>query len=143
MIDSFPEKGQNFPFRLYFDNLFTSQTLLVHLKDHGYGGTRTICENRLPQDCQIIPPNLMKERNRGDYDYKSSKESGVTIFRWRDNSVVTITSPCHGINPISSVNRYSRELNKKIAIPRPNRIDQYNKYMDGTDKMDQNVALYR
>lgn len=144
MIDSLSEKNKHLPYRFYFDNLFTSQTLLIYLKQRGFGATGTIRENRLPKECHLIPSNTMSKRNkRGDFDYKSSKESGIIVARWLDNSTVTIASTSHGISPVSTVARYCRQEKKRILVPRPNVIGEYNKNMGGTDRMDENVALYR
>lgn len=43
----------------------------------------------------------------------------------------------------SNVGRYSAADKKKIQVPRPFLFTNYNKYMGGTDLMDQNVNTYR
>lgn len=60
-----------------------------------------------------------------------------------DNSVVTAASTSIGVKPISYVHRYSQKEKKKISVPRPLMIGEYNKYMGGTDLMDQNISTYR
>ncbi|XP_049845224.1 piggyBac transposable element-derived protein 3-like [Schistocerca gregaria] len=144
MNDSLPEKNKHLPYRFYSDNLFTSQTLLIYLKQRGFGATGAIRENRLPEDCHFIPSNTMSKRNKtGDFDYKSSKESGMIVATWLHDSTVTIASTSHGISPVSTVDRHSRQEKKRILIPRPNVIGEYNKNVGGTDRMDENVALNR
>ncbi|XP_046994009.1 piggyBac transposable element-derived protein 2-like [Schistocerca americana] len=144
MIDSLPEKNKHHPYRYYFDNLFTPQTLLVYLKQRGFGATWTIRDNRLSKECHLIPSNTTSKRNkRGDFDYKSSKESGIIVARWLDSSTVTIASTSHGISPVSTSARYSRQEKNIILVPRPNVIGEYNKNVGGTDQMDENVELYR
>ncbi|XP_047004605.1 piggyBac transposable element-derived protein 2-like [Schistocerca americana] len=104
MIDPLPEKNKHTAYRFYFDNLFTSQTLWIYLKQRGFGAIGNIRENRLPKECHLIPSNTMSKMNkRGDFDYKSSKESGIIVARWLDNSTVTIASTSHGISPVSTI----------------------------------------
>jgi hypothetical protein len=59
-----------------------------------------------------------------------------------DNSIVTAASSSIGVKPISYVQRYSQKEKKKISVPRPHMIGEYNKYMGETDLMDQNIATY-
>lgn len=60
-----------------------------------------------------------------------------------DNSVVTVASNVHGVSPITTADRYSQAVKKRVKIPRPNSIAEYNKYMGGTDQMDANIGVYR
>lgn len=46
-------------------------------------------------------------------------------------------------NPVSNASRYSKEVHKKINVTRPCVVTEYNKYMAGVDRLDQNVSLYR
>nr|CAH7749592.1 unnamed protein product [Callosobruchus chinensis] len=97
------------PFRLYFDNLFTSMSLLMYLDSCGYSATGTMRENRVPKNCPKKPVKSMKKEKRGVFEYATTKVVGssVIITRWMDNSVVTVASTCHGVNPITSAKRYS------------------------------------
>ena len=49
MIDELPDNIKNFPFRIYFDNLFTGMKVFSHFKICGYGATGTICETGSPK----------------------------------------------------------------------------------------------
>ncbi|CAH2089963.1 unnamed protein product [Euphydryas editha] len=60
-----------------------------------------------------------------------------------DNSVVTVASTDHKVNPVGSADRYSKAQKQKIKVPRPNLIAIYNQYMGGTDLMDAHVNNYR
>ena len=64
-------------------------------------------------------------------------------MRWNDNSIVNVASNHLGVQPLANVNRWSSSLKKHIAIPQPALITQYNRGMGGTDRMDQNLNLYR
>ncbi|XP_069669522.1 piggyBac transposable element-derived protein 3-like isoform X2 [Periplaneta americana] len=143
MLDELPEKLKLLPFRIYFGNLFTGVKLLAHLKNRGYGATGTIRENRIPKDCPLTSSKEMKKRTRGSYEMVNISNEGIGIVRWVDNSVVTIASTCHGVQPISYVSRYSQAQKKKMRIPCPTLCDAYNKFMGGTDRMDENISYYR
>nr|CAH7714944.1 unnamed protein product [Callosobruchus chinensis] len=133
------------PFRFYFDNLFTSMSLLMYLDSCGYSATGTMPENRVPKNCPIKPVKSMKKEKRGVFEYATTKVDGssVIITRWMDNSVVTVASTCHGVNPITSAKRYSVAEKKQIVIARPKNIAAYNNFMGGTDQMDTNLNVYR
>nr|CAH7726537.1 unnamed protein product [Callosobruchus chinensis] len=133
------------PFRFYFDNLFTSMSLLMYLDSCGYSATGTMRENRVPKNCPIKPVKSMKKEKRGVFEYATTKVDGssVIITRWMDNSVVTVASTCHGVNPITSAKRYSVAEKKQIVIARPKNIAAYNNFMGGTDQMDANLNVYR
>lgn len=143
LIDDLPPHAKSLPLRFYFDNLFTSAQLLSHLRTLGYKATGTIRENRVPKNCPILPTKEMKKKNRGEYDFALDEQQEILIARWKDNSVVTVASNIHSLNPISMASRYSRIENKRVGIPRPNVIAQYNCFMGGTDQMDANLGTYR
>ena len=64
-------------------------------------------------------------------------------MRWNDNSVVTLASNCQGVNPIGAAQRWSLAEKKRVDIVQPNIVRQYNLFMGGVDRMDQNIAAYR
>lgn len=70
-------------------------------------------------------------------------DSEVIVCRWVDNSVVTVVSNAHGVEPTQQVKRYSREKKAKVAVNQPLLIAKYNAHMGGVDRMDQNISKYR
>lgn len=143
MMDEIPENIKSLPFRFYFDNLFTGFNVLFYLKQRGYDGTGTIRENRLPKSCPLLLKKDLKKEKRGNYIAKIDKEDGIMILKWIDNNVVTSASTCHGIHPITSVKRFSRTEKKVIHVNRPSIITEYNRFMGGTDLLDENTSRYR
>ncbi|XP_045477491.1 piggyBac transposable element-derived protein 3-like [Harmonia axyridis] len=141
MLDSLPDR--NLRYQIYTDNLFTSFNLLTELKQRGYGVTGTVRENRVPKDCPITSKLDMKKKKRGSIESKISKDEGVILVRWTDNAPVTMASTSYGIEPTSLVKRYSQSEKKIIQIPQPRLINAYNKYMGGTDRMDEDIARHR
>ena len=86
----------------------------------------------------------MKKKKHGTYELLSTaSDDGICIVRWVDNSVVTITSTCNEVQPLSNVSQYSATDKEKIYVSRPSVFGAYNSAMGGTDRMDQNVGYYR
>ena len=85
----------------------------------------------------------MKKRQRGFYEFAQSQQENIVILRWVDNSLVNVASNCHGSQHTKNVLRYSQAEKKNIHITRPHVVGGYNKYMGGTDRMDENVAKQR
>lgn len=67
----------------------------------------------------------------------------MLAIRWNDNNVVTMLSNCFGIHPLGNVKRWSAVNQKHVNITQPHMIAQYNVFMGGTDRMDQNIAKIR
>lgn len=127
---------------VFTDNFFTSLNLLELLKQQGFNATGKIRANRL-QNCPLIDADKMKKKPRGEYDYRSDTASGLIVVRWNDNSIVNVASNYLGVQPLTNVNRWSSALKKRISVQQPALITQYNRGMGGTDRMDQNLNLYR
>lgn len=82
-------------------------------------------------------------KKRGEYKSTISREDGLIVVRWVDNSVVSMSSNIHGTEPVSTVRRFSQQQKKFVQVPRPAIIANYNKHMGGVDRMDEDVARYR
>ena len=54
-----------------------------------------------------------------------------------------MASNCDGVEPIGSVQRWSKAEGTVIDVPQPHLISKYNKNMGGVDRMDQNIGAYR
>lgn len=130
------------PFSLFFDNFFTSASLITALGELGFGGTGTVRENRT-EKCMIESTAAMKKKARGVYDSAVDKENNIVCVKWKDNSIVTMLSNEYGVLPVCKASRYSVKEKKKVEIPQPNVIHKYNSFMGGVDQMDNNVANYR
>lgn len=65
------------------------------------------------------------------------------MAKWMDNSIVSIASNNLGVQPLCIVKRYSQKDKATIQVPRPFLLGEYNKYMGGVDRMDENINMYR
>ena len=134
------QKGLNY--RLYVDNFFTSTRLLDHLKKQNIFVTGTVRANRM-EKCPLKDVDKMKKEVRGTHDLRLDTKSGMMAVRWNDNSVVNMLSNCCGVHPLNQVKRWSAAEKKFVQIPQPHLVSQYNRFMAGTDRMDQNIAHVR
>lgn len=134
---------RDLPFCFYFDNLFTGIPVLNYLRSLGYNATGTIRENRLPRNCPLPKKIEVKKEPRGHMEYAELKDYNIALVKWNDNNCVSVVSTLYGKDPISRASRFSRIERKRILVDRPVAVEQYNKCMGGTDRMDQNVSYYR
>lgn len=128
--------------KVYFDNFFTSYTLMVHLQKQGFFATGTVRANRI-QKCPVEPNKSIAKKTRGTYDARYDYTNDISLVRWNDNAVVTVMSNFESVEPIVYVPRYNRKERKDVQVPQPNMIQKYNKYMGGVDLHDNGVANYR
>jgi hypothetical protein len=128
-------------FHLYFDNFFTSISLLKELKLRNIKATGTLRENRLPHS-PLSKAATLKKKERGVFEYVLADKE-VVVAKWNDNSVVSVASNAHQIFPVNKVKRFSQSEKKHIYIDQPRLIKSYNENMGGVDRGDQNLSEYR
>ena len=127
---------------IYADNFFTSIELVEYLKKLGcrYVGTAQV--NRIGRAPLMSMKDMDKKTvPRGTYDYCIS--DGILAVRWKDNKNVTLLSTDVGVEPLASVKRFDRAAKKKVPVPCPRVIDNYNGKMGGIDKSDMLTHLYK
>ena len=77
-IESLPEEKRQFPYNIYFDNIFTSFPLMKKLKDNGHSATGTIRENRCKK-CPLKLVNVMKKEPRGTTEFVADQENKIMV----------------------------------------------------------------
>ena len=136
---------------MYFDNFFSSITLVMELLMDGIYACGTLRSNRIGFP-EILKPLTKKglpsrgdfrsaqlRKTRGIPTRKSTKSVAVSV--WQDNQpVVVVASNC---DPSSSTTVQRRKKDGTIStIPCPMSINLYNKYMGGVDLNDQLRGYY-
>ncbi|KAJ4446437.1 hypothetical protein ANN_13133 [Periplaneta americana] len=112
----------------FFDNFFTSYTLLRKLKMKGFKAIGTVREGRTGR-CPLVPAKEMKKKKRGEFDFWC--DGDIYMCRWNDNSVVTLASNYQTHLLLGTTKRYSRQSKKRIDVPEPYIVRKYNKGMRG------------
>ena len=95
------------------------------------------------ENCAITYVERFKKLARGSEEHRLYAQSNIIVARWNDNNVVTMASNCHGVEPIGSVQRWSKAEGKVVDVPQPHLISKYNKNMGGVDQMNQNIGAHR
>lgn len=142
LLSEFPEGKKKLNYQFFFDNLFTNQNLLNFCRANCYNGTGTMRVDRLPKNSSLTPKKSFS-KVRGTYESEIDKANGIQYIRWMDNSVITVASTSHGVNPVALVRRYSKKEKKYVYVNRPNAVGIYNKNMGGTDLADENISRHR
>ena len=133
-------------YHLYFDNFFSSVSLLIALLEKGLYACGTARQNY-----KDFPPALkMNGKSKSEMekhglvkrgDYQMVKKDGVLAFLWRDNRVVTVLSTNTQPQQIDTVQRREQD-GSRINISCPAAMALYNSYMGGVDKNDQLRQYY-
>lgn len=125
---------------VYFDNYFTSLELVCRLREvYGILCLGTIRTNRIQCDM----PKSSRKAIRGTVYQKCDNVNKIVFVKWVDNKDVHLVSNYVGVDPQSTVRRYCKAENKKIEIPCPRIVKDYNSHMGGVDLADMLIALYR
>lgn len=122
--------------RVYFDNYFTSTSLLEDLKDKEIYACGTVNPTRKNL------PALKEDKNmkRGDYDWATS-DTGLSMMKWKDKRCVHLLSNFHDPENVVEVTRKEKD-GTQIKVPCPKALDDYNNNMNCVDKFDQLKGTY-
>nr|XP_040563529.1 piggyBac transposable element-derived protein 3-like [Lepeophtheirus salmonis]XP_040563530.1 piggyBac transposable element-derived protein 3-like [Lepeophtheirus salmonis] len=125
--------------KIFFDNYFTSISLMEELKTRGYLASGTCRDNRT-EKCPISEKNWMKNEPRGAVDQRMSDD--ILLIKWKDNKEVSIATNFDS-TILKSTRRYIRNEKKYKQIQQPACFQQYNSHMGYVDIMDQAISTYR
>ncbi|CAF3938084.1 unnamed protein product [Rotaria sp. Silwood1] len=127
--------------KIFVNNYFGSLALITKMIELGYGIICTLRANRI-RHCPLPSEKQMKEYDRGDYDYRVTGDKKCIIVAWKDSKRVLIGSNYVGINPVTQLIRWDKDQKKKVNIPAPHIIKEYNTNMGGVDTTDMLCALH-
>lgn len=100
---------------IYFDNFFTSPSLLSQLRQLGFRATGTIRERRA-QKAPFIDNSAMKKKPRGYHEVCFERDHNICAIKWHDNSPVCIASNFEGPLPATFCSRWCSKSKKKIQV---------------------------
>ena len=134
---TFRLRGRNH--RIWFDNLYTSVPVLLHLQKHGLWGCGTVRSNRkyLPDESRC---SRDKEPRGWTKVWQDRSNPFLTVSVWRDTKTVRFLSMLSQpqLRPVCM----RRVGGTHIRLTQPHAADQYNQNMAGTDKFDQKRQVY-
>lgn len=132
--------GNVYCHEFYFDNFFTSYSLLADLAESEVQATGTVRENRTCGASKaMISSAEMKKKDRGSFDYRC--DGIVYVSKWHDNSIVSLASNWQSHIPVKEVKR--RVKGGSQLVPQPCLVRAYNKGMGGVDLLDRLLGAYR
>ena len=124
---------------IFFDNLFTSLTLLDNLSERGIGGCGTMRENRLEK--APFTDKKVFEKEKGATEWYS--DGNNLVVRWNDNKPVTVATNFASPGQKFTAKRYKKDAGGHVTVDMPGPLHSYNKYMGGVDLFDQCLSKYR
>lgn len=121
---------------IYMDNFYTSPLLFRHLIQEGFGVCGTYREGRIgvPKTKENA---LDKRASRGSIRW--IRDGDLLFIKWKDTREVSLCSSVHLVYSGDMVERWQKmgEQHRRVSIPRPTAVTEYNKYMGGVDTSDQ------
>lgn len=139
LLRAIPVSGDH---AVFFDNFFTSHTLLEQLRVDGFHATGTIRENRIINS-PLIESKKMDKEPRGTFDWSFDKDAEVLVVKWKDNSNVCLATNFEKVLPTQPVKRFCRKQKEMVNVNQPNMINSYNRFMGGVDLHDNFISKYR
>ena len=130
-----PLKGKHH--QLFFDNYFTSITLLDKLLAQGTYGCGTIRTNRKNFLSEISEE--AKKFQRGGSVFRQCGK--IVATAWKDNKVVNVASTLADPTELTTVKRRQKD-GTRIDVECPLCVALYNEYMGGVDYSDQLRGSY-
>lgn len=121
--------------QLFFDNFFSSTTLLLQLHDKCILACGTYRIHRKDLAAELKVNN---ELDRGEFIWRRKKN--VTAYQWRDTKLHIMSNyydPCKKVE----VDRTTPKGHKK-AVRCPSAVRDYNLWMGGVDRFDQKRNAY-
>ena len=127
--------------KVFVNNYFGSIALIKRMSELGYGIICTLRANRIG-GCPVLSEKAMKKKDRGFYDYRITNDRKCVVLGWKDSKRVLIGSNYVAVNPVGQPVRYDKVSKKRIDVPAPQIIKEYNKNMSGVDTTDMLCALH-
>ena len=123
--------------RLYFDNFFTTPSLIFKLKQNQICSCGTVRQNK-----KSMPKNIKKEieMKKGELDRRHLEE--IYLVKWMNTKGVIVLSTIDFSMPVVPGRRRLKEQKEKVTIECPLMVKTYNNGMKRTDFMDQLKASY-
>jgi hypothetical protein len=138
LLDMLPKEKLDLPYHIFADNFFSSHKLIEVLGEKNIQYTGTMRQDRVKGKPSLTPVDKFKKMPRGHHETVILSDQSQIVTRWNDNAPVTLISSCLGDKPLGTASRYSRAQKKYVEVPQPHVVAQYNKFMFGVDRFDQN-----
>lgn len=116
IIDELTKSLRGTNVRLYFDSLYTSIPLLLHLQNHKIWAAGTLRKNK-----KYLPPEIRNppaKMSRGEHlSFQDSNNPHISCSVWMDQKHVRFCSNFHKPNVITTCMRRIRSTYVRLNIP--------------------------
>ena len=142
---------EDYDFNIYMDNLFTTVSLLLELRDRGIGGTGTTWSNAFPQHLRCLDATAEWNTVSGG----ATADGKVLRLEWQDQKTVQMLTTLHPLSKKIKRNRKQPHLTStsgaairwhftsaRMEVDIPSDIDDYNHFKGGVDIADQYREAY-
>ena len=136
-IDYLMESLYDDGYHLYMDNFYNSVAMCDHLLQRGTHVCGTLRRHR--GEPEVITKLTEAKMKKGEVVARHNKR--VLITAWRDKKVVRSISTMHKNTTVRVEERKKGQSHKEV-IMKPQSVHEYNKFMNGVDKLDQMVSYY-
>ena len=129
-------------YKIFFDNWFSSVSLMMYLTQQGILPLGTVRLNRIP-NISMPSEKEIKKMVRAHIVEKVANIDNldISVVSWYDNKVVTTMSTYVGSQPVGE-KRFFKQQNEHRMIPCPRSVFVYNNYMGGVDLLDSMLGFY-
>ena len=134
VVEKLTNKLKGKHYHVYFDNFFTSVTLLRSLSQKKLYGCGTMRSDCLGFPAQFKPKVKKGLRNRGDFEVVQYRN--LTVYLWQDTEPVIVISSNTNTTDKTTVTHKQHD-GSTIQIDCPQAICNYNKFMGEVDLNDQ------
>ena len=133
-------------YSVFFDNLYTSPTLLHALKRKHITATGTLRTNRqgIPRSVHDLKDALSRSDVPRGTGFYICDQDDIYVC-WRDNNCVCVMSneyPGHQDGTVQRSGKNSQGVCQVVDVPLPSAIKHYNLFMGGVDKSDQLISYH-
>ncbi|XP_063233662.1 piggyBac transposable element-derived protein 4-like [Bacillus rossius redtenbacheri] len=120
---------------LFVDNWYSSPKLFEELHNHGTNAVGTVRHNRnnMPKDTEF-----KQKLHRGESMIRYSES--MSVVKWMDKKPVLVLSTCNSEIDYAMTKKVDRKT--KMAVMKPRVVINYNTWMGGVDKQDQQLASF-
>ena len=122
---------------LFMDNFYNSVGLChALLEEHtNVCGTLRAHRGEPPIIRDVTVKKLQPGKTIMQHDGK------VMVLAWRFTNIVRMVSTCHE-DQMKDVEVWRRGMHQKVTVHKPLCVTQYNEFMNGVDRLDQNLSYY-
>ncbi|KAM9743810.1 piggyBac transposable element-derived protein 4-like [Menidia menidia] len=124
-------------YTLYMDNFYNSLALCERLLGAQTNVCGTLRKNR--GEPQVIKELKKTDLRMGEKVVRHNER--VMVVAWQDKRLVKMVTTCHQ-DRIQGVEVWQKGHKDKVTQFKPECIVAYNSFMNGVDKLDQNIAYY-